>query len=75
MRGTLRALLGLALLLAFLAFVWPSFYRYDHITLDGDTYPVRIHRITGHADVLSMDGWEPMAPSGDQGSGGPPGPT
>jgi hypothetical protein len=22
---------------------WPTLYRYDHISLDGDIYPVRIH--------------------------------
>jgi hypothetical protein len=53
-------LVALVLIAAFAAFVWPTIWRYDHITIDGDVYPVRIHRVTGHADVLLPgDGWTP----------------
>jgi hypothetical protein len=56
----LRVLLVTALLAAFAAFVWPTRWRYDHMTVGNDTYPVRIHRVTGHADVLLPgDGWTP----------------
>ena len=65
----LLALLVLALMLAGVAFVWPSLYRYDHMTVDGDVYPVRIHRITGHADILLPEqGWIPAEDSWDQDS-------
>ena len=65
----LLALLLLALMLAGVAFVWPSLYRYDHMTVDGDVYPVRIHRITGHADILLPEqGWIPAEDSWDQDS-------
>ena len=55
-----RALVALVLLGAFVAFAWPTRWRYDHMTLGSDTYPVRIDRISGHADVLLPgDGWTP----------------
>ena len=36
--------------------VWPTLYRYDHFTENGHTYPVRIHRFTGEAQM-----WYPEA--------------
>ena len=68
----IRRLFALALLLmlvACFAFVWPSLYRYDHMTVDGDVYPVRIQRVTGHADILLPEqGWIPAEESWDQDS-------
>lgn len=68
----IRRLFALALLLMLVvcfAFVWPSLYRYDHMTVDGDVYPVRIHRVTGHADILLPEqGWIPAEDSWDQDS-------
>lgn len=45
---------GLALLLLlFGAFVWPTLYRWDHMGMaQGWSYPVRINRITGQAEML-----------------------
>jgi hypothetical protein len=71
----IRLLLFLAVVAAFLAYGWPSLYRYDHISIDGDVYPVRIHRVTGDADMLTSDGWVPMAPEDDGGAVTTPGPT
>ena len=66
----LRFLVALALLVVFALFVWPTQWRYDHMTVDGDTYPVRIHRFTGRAWVLLPgDGWTPaeeVETGGDQ---------
>ena len=57
----LRALFVAVLIVAFAALVWPTRWRYDHMTVDGDTYPVRIHRLTGHAELLLPgDGWTPV---------------
>ena len=57
----LRVLLVTAILAAIAMFVWPTRWRYDHMTVGNDTYPVRIHRVTGHADVLLPgDGWTPV---------------
>jgi len=62
-----RALVALVLLGSFALFVWPTRWRYDHMTVDGDTYPVRIDRLTGHADVLLPgDGWTPDEEVTDQ---------
>jgi hypothetical protein len=79
--GALKArVIALAVLLATLGFafalaVWPTSWRYDKITYDGDTYPVRINRFTGRAEILLPgDGWTPAedaAPpdEGDQAPG------
>ncbi len=55
-----------ALVGAFAAFVWPTRWRWDHMTVDGDVVPVRIDRFTGDADMLLPDdGWVPVeAPPG-----------
>lgn len=68
-RDLLRVIRWLVLLLvlfAFAAVVWPTPYRYDHVSLDGDVYPVRINRVTGDADMLTPDdGWVPMGGDSD----------
>jgi len=56
------AALALAALLC-AAFVWPTPYRYDHFTAGGTSLPVRIHRITGRAEILRLNGWEPLEPA------------
>ncbi len=49
----------LVILLAVLL-LWSQRYRYDHIVVQGDTYLVRVHRVTGHADILVPEqGWVP----------------
>jgi hypothetical protein len=62
----LRNLLALLLLAAMAVYVWPTRYRYDHVSVDGSTYPVRIDRFTGASDMLVPDqGWIPV--EGDSG--------
>jgi hypothetical protein len=67
------ALLLIAVLLGMGAFVWPTQWRYDKITVNSDTYLVRIHRVSGHADILVPEqGWVPAEDGwGDETSGGP----
>lgn len=56
-----RRVLLLALAFAFLYWVWPTPWRYDHVTLEDGSFPVRIHRVTGYAEMLTPeDGWWPM---------------
>ena len=71
----IRTILFLAILAAFLVYGWPTLYRYDHISLDGDIYPVRIHRLNGDADMLTDEGWVPMEAQEDGGRVQSPGPT
>ena len=72
-RRILRALRNLAILLllaALAVYIWPTRYRYDHLSVDGNTYPVRIDRFTGASDMLVPDqGWVPVeGDSADQNS-------
>lgn len=59
MRRVVSILMLLALV-AFAAFVWPSRWRYEHITIDKEDYLVRVERLTGRADILVPEqGWTP----------------
>jgi hypothetical protein len=50
-----------ALAVMFALTVWPTRWRHDHISLAGETYPVRIDRFTSDADVLLPgEGWVPI---------------
>lgn len=69
---TVRTVLLLALLAAFAAFVWPTRWRYDHMTMDSDLVPVRIDRFTGNAEMLVPDsGWLPVETPPDDASATP----
>lgn len=49
----------IAVALAF--FVWPTPYRYDRIVGPrGQSFPVRVNRVTGNAEMLSVEGWQPL---------------
>ncbi len=56
----------------FAAYVWPTEYRYDHMTVDGNIVPVRIDRFNGDADMFVPDeGWIPVEGT-DSGGGDAP---
>ena len=60
-RPRARMLLWWLLLGLFAAFVWPTRWRHDHMTVDGNIVPVRMDRFTGAADMLLPDeGWVPV---------------
>jgi hypothetical protein len=64
-RLTIRVLVliaGLAFLAAWGWLVWPTPYRYTTWQAQDVTWPVRISRVTGRAEVLSRIGWLPMEP-------------
>jgi hypothetical protein len=57
----LRWLVVLAIVVAFALFVWPTRYRYEHMTADSNLVIVRIDRFNGDADMLVPDeGWTPV---------------
>jgi hypothetical protein len=71
-RRLVPALLIVALAV-FASFVWPTMYRYEKITVNSDTYLVRIQRVTGHADILvPEEGWVPSEERWDQGTDAAP---
>jgi hypothetical protein len=46
----------------FATYVWPTPWRYDHMTVDGEAVLVRIDRVSGEAEMLIVDeGWVPVA--------------
>ena len=71
-----RILIPIAWLLfvvAFAVYVWPTRWRYDHMTVDGNIVPVRMDRFSGDSDMLVPDeGWVPVeAPSDSSDSSSP----
>jgi len=59
MTGKQNLILIAVIVLVFIGiFVWPTLYRYTHITTSrGTTLPVRVHRITGRTEILFPSGW------------------
>lgn len=41
-------------------FFWPTLYRYDKMILEGNTFPVRTHRLTGYTEYFLMGEWIPQ---------------
>jgi hypothetical protein len=63
-------LVWLLLVAAFAVYVWPTRWRYDHMTVEGDIVPVRVDRFSGAADMLLPDAcWVPVeVPADSSGS-------
>ena len=54
-------MLWLLLVAAFAIYVWPTRWRYDHLTMDGNIVLVRMDRFSDDADMLVPDeGWVPV---------------
>lgn len=63
----LTLLILVILALAFAVFVWPSRWRYDHITVQQDSYLVRTERLTGRTEILVPElGWTPAEQPWDE---------
>ena len=74
MSAGVRTVVVILVLVAAAAWVWPTIYHYEKIVVNQDTYLVRIHRISGHADVLvPEEGWIPAEQRWDTGTDGSPG--
>ena len=71
----LKALVWLIVLVVFAVYVWPTRWRYDHMTLEGNIVLVRVDRFSGDADMLLPDeGWVPVtAPEDSTGAAMPAG--
>ena len=60
MSGLQKAVLGIGFvvsMLLFLLLVWPTPYRYDHMTVQGNVLPVKTYRLTGKTEFLTPSGW------------------
>ena len=68
-------LLWILLVVAIAVYVWPTRWRYDHMTVDGNIVPLRMDRFSGDAQMLVPDeGWVPVqAPSDSTGGAMPAG--
>jgi len=53
-------LIVILLILLFAIFVWPNLYWYESMSYSGNALLVKIHRITGHTEVLMIDKWVPI---------------
>src|SRR5262245_12487017 len=63
--STMQRFITILILVAtvpFAIYVWPTKYAYDQIKLGDSQFPVRIHRLTGEADFLTLAGWRPLKP-------------
>jgi hypothetical protein len=59
--NSIRTLIGVVIL-ACVAVVWLERYRFDHIDMaNGESYPVRVNRLTGNAQVLYRGVWRPSS--------------
>ena len=69
----LGPLVWLLIVLVFAVYVWPTRWRYDHLTMDGNIVPVRMDRFSGRADMLVPDeGWVPVEAPNDSTGGATP---
>ena len=65
----IRLLLALVVVLL----LWGMRFRFDHIIVDNETYLVRVHRVTGDADILIPgEGWVPAEDAWSDSSEAPP---
>src|ERR1035437_9155802 len=50
-------LLALAVIAGLAYYVWPTRYRYDHLKLGQNEFPVRTDRLSGDTEVFYPSGW------------------
>lgn len=69
----LGPVLWVGALLLFAVYVWPTRWRYDHMTVEGNIVMLRMDRFSGAADMLVPDeGWVPVeAPVDSTGTAAP----
>lgn len=42
---------------------WPTLYRYDQTTVNGNVFPIRINRLTGNSEWFIAGKWKPVSNS------------
>jgi hypothetical protein len=58
------AILAAIIVLGCLAFyVWPTLYRYDHLKLGANDYPIRTNRLSSDTEIFFPGGWVKREPS------------
>jgi hypothetical protein len=63
-KSNLVAVVASAILITCLAFyVWPTRYRYDHLKLGANDYPIRTDRLSGNTEIFFPYGWVKREPS------------
>ena len=73
LKNLIRLAVRLLALLVVLVLLWSARYRFDHIVVEGETYLVRVHRVTGDADILIPgDGWVPAEEAWSESGETPP---
>lgn len=58
MAVTTSSVVGLIIVMFAGLLVWPTLYRYDRLEANGGSRPVRIHRLSGEAEYLTLSGWK-----------------
>lgn len=53
-----RSAVGIVIVVCFAFLVWPTVYQYEHIGTSGASHRVRIHRLSGQTDFLTVAGWK-----------------
>ena len=57
-RWVLTSAAGLVLMVLIGLFVWPTPYTFGQVAIGGSVYRVRVHRVSGAAEMFRTWGWE-----------------
>lgn len=72
-KNLVSVMLRLLALFVVVLLLWSARFRFDHIIVEGETYLVRVHRVTGDADILIPgEGWVPAEDAWSDSSVTPP---
>ena len=56
-RSIIITALGITPFVVFCLLVWPTRYRYNHIKIEANDFPIRIDRFTGKTEIFRLSGW------------------
>jgi hypothetical protein len=73
LKNVVRIAVRLLVLLVVYLLLWSVRFKFDHIVVDGETYLVRVQRLSGAADVLIPgEGWVPAEDAWSDSTDSPP---